>query len=139
MKKEIVEDFIQKVWNEGNVVAIPNFIAEKYKIIHDPGDPWDGMELDVVGFQDRVSRSRAPVPDQCFEIQELYENENSVCITWLWSGTHVGEIAGIPPSGKELRMSGVTVYHFQNNRITGHWQVADRLSVFQQMQANQSQ
>jgi steroid delta-isomerase-like uncharacterized protein len=136
MKIEILKAFIQKVWNEGNIEAIPEFIAEKYTIIHDPGDPWDGMELDVAGFQDRVSTSRAPAPDQCFDIQESYENENSVCIMWLWSGTQVGTIAGIPPSGKELHMSGATVYYFENNRITGHWQVADRLGVFQQLQSS---
>lgn len=139
MKKDtILRTFIQKVWNEGNINAIPEFIADKYKVIHDPGDPWDGMELDVAGFQDRVSTSRAPIPDQYFDIQELYENENSVCITWLWSGTPVAEIAGIPPSGKKLYMSGATVYYFNNNKITGHWQIADRLGVFQQMRANSS-
>ena len=136
MKKEILKNFIQKVWNEGNINAIPEYIARRYTVIHDPGDPWDGMELDVAGFQNRVTTSRAPVPDQRFEIQELYENEDSICITWIWSGTHLGEISGIPPSGKKLRMSGATVYFFQNNRITGHWQVADRLGVFRQMQTN---
>lgn len=94
------------------------------------------MELDVAGFQGRVSTSRAPAPDQRFDIQESYESENSVCITWLWSGTQVGTIAGITPSGKKLHMSGATVYYFENNRITGHWQVADRLGVFQQLQAS---
>ncbi|MCB1649084.1 MAG: ester cyclase [Gammaproteobacteria bacterium] len=138
MKKEILQSFIQKVWNEGDVNAIAGYIADTYTVMHDPGDPWDGMALDVAGFQHRVSSSRAPVPDQVFEIQELYENENSVCITWLWSGTHLGEIAGIPPSGKTLRMSGATVYYFQNDRITGHWQITDRLGVFQQLQRNRN-
>jgi len=137
MKREILQRFIQTVWNEGNIDAIPEFIAEKYTVIHDPGDPWDGMELDVAGFQDRVSTSRAPVPDQRFEINELYESESSVCVTWFWTGTHLGEIAGIPPSGKKLHMSGATVYYFENNRITGHWQIADRLGVFHQLHANQ--
>lgn len=136
MKKELLKNFIQKVWNEGDIRVIPDYIADSYTVMHDPGDPWDGMKLDVAGFQNRVSSSRAPVPDQVFEIQELYENENSVCMTWLWSGTHLGEIAGIPPSGKKLHMSGATVYYFQNDKITGHWQIADRLGIFQQLQRN---
>ena len=137
MKKEILKCFIQKVWNEGDIDSIPEFIADTYTVLHDPGDPWDGMELDVASFQNRVAMSRASVPDQNFEIQELYENEGSICITWLWGGTHLGEIAGFSPSGKKLNMSGATVYYFHNNRITGHWQIADRLSVFRQMQSNQ--
>ena len=138
MKKQILKGFIQKVWNEGNINAIPEYIADTYTVLHDPGDPWDGMELDVAGFQNRVSTSRAPVPDQSFEIQEIYENEDSVCITWLWSGTHLGEISGIPPSGKKLHMSGATAYYFQNNRIIGQWQIADRLGIFQQMKSSQN-
>jgi len=138
MKKEILKRFIQKVWNDGDISAIPDHIAETYRVIHDPGDPWDGMELDVAGFQNRVSKSRALAPDQMFEIQEAYENQDSVCVTWLWSGTHLGEVSGISPSGKKLHMSGATVYYFENNKITGHWQIADRLGVFQQMQSNQS-
>ncbi|WP_462151188.1 ester cyclase [Pseudoalteromonas xiamenensis] len=139
MNKEILKDFIQRVWNEGDISAVSEYLADSYHVMHDPGDPWNGMTLDVAGFQNRVSISRAPVPDQRFEIQSLFENEDSVCMTWLWKGTHLGEIAGIPPTGKTLHMSGATVYFFENNKISGHWQVADRLSIFQQLQANRSQ
>ncbi len=134
IKKEILKQFIEMVWNRGNIDVIPEYIAEKYTVFHDPGDPWDGMELDVKGFQNRVSVSREPIPDQTFFIQEMYENDDSVCITWFWSGTHKGEVSGIPPSGKNLNMSGATVYYFRDNKIIGHWQIADRLGVFQQMQ-----
>lgn len=134
MKTDILKDFIKRVWNEGSIEAIPEFVSDTYTVFHDPGDPWEGRVLDVSGFQNRVSVSRAPVPDQCFEIQECYENEGTVCITWIWSGTHQGEIAGIPASGRKLRMTGATVYHFINEKICGHWQIADRMSVYQQLQ-----
>jgi len=135
MNTEVLKSFIEQVWNNGNIEAIADYIAPTYTIIHDPGDPWEGETLDLEGFKTRVSVSRAPVPDQKFQIQEIYEQNNTVCITWLWSGTQQGEVAGFPPSGKMLKMSGVTVYHFEGGKITGHWQVADRLSIFQQLQA----
>ncbi len=138
MKKIILEEFIQKVWNEGNIDIIPHYIAEEYTVLHDPGDPWDGMVLDLAAFQARVSSSREPVPDQFFDIQHSFENDDSVCITWLWRGTHRGDISGFQPSGKTLRMSGSTVYFFRDEKITGHWQVVDRLGIFQQLQGNKS-
>jgi len=134
MKKNVLKEFIRKVWDEGDVDAASDFIASTYTIHHDPGDPWEGMTLDVEGFKDRVRKSRAPVPDQRFDLQEVFENENSVAITWLWRGTHMGEIAGFPATGKEIHMSGATVYYFDGKLITGHWQVADRLGVFRQLQ-----
>ncbi|PLY01441.1 MAG: hypothetical protein C0622_07340 [Desulfuromonas sp.] len=30
-------------------------------------------------------------------------------------------------------VEGATVYYFAGDRITGHWQIADRLSIFQQL------
>ncbi|MCB0213770.1 MAG: ester cyclase [Anaerolineae bacterium] len=134
MKKKIVKEFIRKIWNEGDIDAASDFIAATYTIHHDPGDPWEGMTLDLAGFQDRVRKSRQPVPDQQFILQEMFENEASVAITWLWQGTHLGNIANFPPSGKKIQMSGATVYYFEDDRITGHWQIVDRLGVFQQLQ-----
>ncbi len=126
--------FIEKVWNEGDAEAAGQFLAPAYTIHHDPGDPWEGRTLDIEGFKDRVRRSRAPVPDQRFELLDVFEGGDRIAITWLWTGTHRGKIAGFPPSGRILQMSGATVYHFDGDRISGHWQVADRLGIFRQLQ-----
>jgi len=135
MNTELLRNFIEQVWNEGNLDSVADYIAPTYTVFHDPGDPWEGKTLDLEGFKDRVSISRTPIPDQTFRIQEIYEQNNTVCITWLWSGTHQGEISGFAATGKELKMSGVTVYYFESGKIKGHWQVADRLSIYQQLQA----
>lgn len=136
MKTTILKDFMQTVWNAGRLESIGEFIAPTYTVRHDPGDPWDGQVLDLNGFTRRVALSRAPVPDQQFHIQHMAEVDNTVMITWRWRGTHLGEIAGFAPTGKTLTLSGATVYDFDGDRIAGHWQVADRLSIFQQLQNN---
>ena len=138
MKTKHLRKFIDTVWNQGNTETLDQFIQPQYTIHHDPNDPWDGMTLDRAGFQSRVEQSRAPIPDQTFDIQPAFENEDSVCVTWLWQGTHKGSIAGFEPTGEKIKMSGATVYYFQDELISGHWQVADRLAVFQQLQSNQS-
>lgn len=134
LKKDILKEFIRKVWNEGDVDASSDFIASTYTIHHDPGDPWEGMTLDSESFKNRVRKSREPVPDQRFTILEIFENDDSVAIIWLWQGTHLGPIADFPASGEPLRMSGATVYYFDGDRITGHWQITDRLSIYHQLQ-----
>jgi steroid delta-isomerase-like uncharacterized protein len=134
-RKHQLTQFIQHVWNEGEVDTVGNYVADSYTIHHDPGDPWEGKTLDLRSFKDRVWQSRAPFPDQKFDIQGLFADGAGVAMTWLWRGTHLGEIAGFPATGRTIRMSGATIYMFDGqHRLTGHWQISDRLSVFQQLQ-----
>lgn len=132
--KELLTEFIREVWSEGNVEASGKYIAPKYKIFHDPGDPWEGQELDVSGYEERVRKLRAAFPDQFFDIQSLIADGDAVVMTWFWSATHRGDIPGFPATGKRIAMSGATVYFFQDNRVAGHWQITDRLGVYQQLQ-----
>lgn len=132
-RKDMLTRFIRDVWSEGHVAATEKDVAARYTIHHDPGDPWEGRELDLAGYKDRVAISRAAFPDQRFDIQELFADGNAVVMTWLWAGTHKGDIPGFPATGKPIRMSGATVYYFEGNRLTGHWQITDRLGVYQQL------
>ncbi|MEZ5457011.1 MAG: ester cyclase [Lysobacteraceae bacterium] len=131
--KEILTQFTRDVWSEGNIDASDNYIAAKYTIRHDPGDPWEGRELDLAGYKERVKILRTAFPDQCFDIQGLFEDGDAVVMTWFWSATHQGDIPGFPATGQRVKMSGATVYYFDRDRLTGHWQITDRLGVFQQL------
>jgi steroid delta-isomerase-like uncharacterized protein len=132
--KEILIQFTRDVWSEGNIEASEKYIAPRYKILHDPGDPLEGRELDLAAYKERVRTLRAAFPDQCFEIQGLFADGDAVVMTWLWSATHKGDIPGFPATGKQIMMSGATVYYFEDGRLAGHWQITDRLGVYQQLQ-----
>jgi steroid delta-isomerase-like uncharacterized protein len=132
--KETLSEFVREVWTEGNVEASDRYIAPKYRILHDPGDPWEGRELDPAEYKNRVRTLRAAFPDQSFDIQGLFADGDAVVMTWLWSGTHRGDIPGFPATGKPVTMSGATVYFFEAGRLAGHWQITDRLGVYQQLQ-----
>lgn len=132
-KKEILTNFLQKVWTDGSFDAVEQFLAPHYTIHHDPGDPWDGQTLDIAGYKDRLRQSRAPFPDQRFIIQEMLAEGDKVACAWHWTGTHLSDMPGSPASGKSVAISGLTIYFFDNGRITGHWQITDRLGVYQQL------
>ena len=136
-RKHRLAEFIRRVWDDGDLDAVDAYLADTYTIHHDPGDPWDGQTLDRAGFKDRVAKSRAAFPDQRFDTQALIAEDDSVVMTWLWSGTHGGDLPGFPATGRHIRMSGATVYGFDRDlHLTGHWQITDRLGVYQQLQQN---
>ncbi|MFA5951050.1 MAG: ester cyclase [Hyphomicrobium sp.] len=131
--------FTDEVWSSGRIDRCAEYVAAAYTIDHDPGDPWDGKTLDLEGYIDRVRRSRAPFPDQKFHIREMISDKNRVVMTWLWTATHAGDYPGFPATGQPLTMSGATMYYFNDDeKLTGHWQITDRLGVYQQLQRSKS-
>lgn len=138
-RRALLTRFIDEVWNGGDVDAAGRYIAAQYTVRHDPGDPWDGRDLDLDEYKQRVRLARESCPDQRFELLAVVADDvaGTVVATWQWAGTHTGPLAGFSPTGHLLRMTGATVYSFDgDNRITGHWQVIDRLGVFQQLRLN---
>lgn len=136
-RKQLLADFIARVWDNGDADAVDDYLAPVYRIHHDPGDAWEGHELDVAAFKDRLHLSRAAFPDQRFDVQAMFADGDHVVMTWLWVATHAGDLPGFPASGAIIRMSGATVYGFDvDDRLTGHWQISDRLGVFQQLMAH---
>jgi steroid delta-isomerase-like uncharacterized protein len=134
-RKALLAQFLDEVWSNGNVAACSRYLSDKYEIHHDPGDPWEGRRLTLAEFEERVSLSRAPFPDQRFDVQTMLEEGMEVAASWVWSATHSGDLPGYPATGQVIRMSGATIYYFdERDRISGHWQVTDRLGIFQQLQ-----
>ncbi len=136
-RKARLAEFLERVWNAGEIDACDRFIADAYTLHHDPGDPWDGRTLDLAAYKERLKMSRAPFPDQHFELQAMLEDGDAIAIAWLWSATHAADYPGFPATGRRITMSGATLYRFDtNDKLTGHWQITDRLTVYQQLQQN---
>jgi len=48
-------------------------------------------------------------------------------------GTHQGELMGIPPTGKQVTMTGMTIHRIVSGKIVEDWVVADFLGMMQQL------
>ena len=132
-KKAFVAAFLDIVWTRGDVSELGRFLAPRYTIRSDPGDPWDGRTLTREEFAERLTISRAPFPDQVFIVDEMIADEAGVAVAWRWEGTHLADLPGFPASGRKVKTSGLTFYSFEDGKLSGHRQQTDRLGVFQQL------
>ena len=133
VNKENLNKLIGQVWNKGKFDLVSELVAPQYTIHHDPGDPWERQTLDREGYKQRVLYSRNAFPDLCFNIKEFVAAEDRVVINWILTGTHRGDLSDVPASGKKIRLSGLTIYYFSEGKISGHWQVIDRLAFLAQI------
>jgi steroid delta-isomerase-like uncharacterized protein len=131
--EERVRAFMNRVWNAGDLSAIEEFVSMRYTIHSDPGDPWNGQELDRDGFKQRLVASRAAFPDLEFEIDDVVCQDSRVALSWTMRGTNSGPLAGHAPSGSSIEVRGLTIYYLEAGQLTGHRQVVDRLAIVQQL------
>lgn len=128
-----LSSFMQRVWNEGDASAVPQFLADAYTIHSDPGDAWEGQTLTREGFVNRLTVSRSAFPDLHFDISDIIAGPESVAIAWRMRGTHSAPMGALPATGKKIDVAGMTIYYFRDGMITGHRQVVDRLTVGRQL------
>ena len=125
---------LYETWSKDDFWELDSLIAEKYTIFSDPGDAWEGQTLDLGTYRNRLLYSRWAFPDLVFDVMQLIAERDRVAVIWKASGTHLGDLRGLPATGKRLGFSGQTLYLIQDGKAAGHWQVIDRLGFIQQLQ-----
>jgi predicted ester cyclase len=76
---------------------------------------------------------RAAFPDLAVTVQEVMAEGDLVVIAWQGGGTHLGDLMGIPPTGKRGFMTGITFNRVQDGRIVERWGNNDQLGLFTQL------
>ncbi|WP_321281688.1 ester cyclase [Marinifilum fragile] len=133
-KESFLREFMDEVWNKKKLEKIEQYVHNEYTIHLDPGDPWEGKTLSHSEFKNRMELgSFEPFPDMNFEITFAIEEESCVAVTWILTGTNLGQIGEYPPTKKAINTKGITIYHFKDNLINGHTQIFDRKTVMKQL------
>jgi predicted ester cyclase len=76
---------------------------------------------------------RRGFPDVVSTIEDLIAEGDKVVARWTSHATHRGEYMGIPPTGREVEFTGISVYRIERNRITESWTVEDELGLMRQI------
>jgi len=132
-QKTALTQFLDEVWNSGDFRNLERLTTNPYQVLSDPGDPWNGLSLDYQTLRKRVAYTRNAFPDVYFDVQEMIDEQETIAIRWVMSGTHTGNLPGLPASGKPFAIEGMTFYYFTNGKISGHRQSFNQLGFLAQI------
>ena len=132
-KEAFLRSFMEEVWNMKKIEAVEKYIHPEYKIHLDNADPWEGKTISHEEFIQRLNFSFGSFPDIHFEITTAIHDGDQIAITWIMTGTNLGNIGEFPPTNQKIKTNGMTIYHFYNNKISGHSQVFDRTTIMKQL------
>jgi len=72
-------------------------------------------------------------PDTNFELTSSFISGNWYCGEWVWTGTHKGNMAGLPATGKRFSIRGVSVGELKEGKIKRNSDYYNKMDLLQQL------
>jgi predicted ester cyclase len=96
--KAIIRRLVEEVYNEGNLEVADELVA--HDVYDHPAVP--EHQHGVEGFKHVIEWVRSIGRDTRYEIDDIIAEGDRVAVRMTVSGTHTGELRGIPPTGKRF-------------------------------------
>jgi steroid delta-isomerase-like uncharacterized protein len=122
-----VRKFYQ-VYNEQNLSLWNDAIAEDY-VGNVNGQVVPNRETGV-GF---VSALLKAFPNIHYALEDTITSGNKVVTRWKATGTHDGDLFGMPPTHKNVTMIGITIFEVKNGKVAALWDVWDQAGMMAQL------
>lgn len=127
-----IRRFFETLAGPGELPPLNGLMVESYHD-HDPANEQDTIGLDAMRREIEMWRGGF---DFTFIVEDQLTQGDRVCTRWAWNGTHKGDFMGIPATGKQVTMTGTTVFRCQEDgKIAEGWWQYDRLGLLAQLGA----
>jgi steroid delta-isomerase-like uncharacterized protein len=123
-----------EIWNNGNFEVADELYSPDY-VNHDPVSP--EVPPGPEGVKQLAKMYRRAFPDLRFAIDEMLASGDRVVTRWTGEGTHRGALRGLPASGRQARVTGISIHRIAGGRIVETWVNWDTLGMMEQLGAAQ--
>jgi steroid delta-isomerase-like uncharacterized protein len=126
--KEATRRIFEEVLNKGNLALVDELVSSD-NVLYAPTGPVHGSE----GYKQFVNMYLSAFPDLQFTIEDLIAEGDKVVTRYTARGTHRGDLQGIPPTGKQVTVTGIVIGRYANNKTVEVWLEFDALGMLQQL------
>ena len=129
--KEIARRAIEDPWR-GKLDDVLELVDDNY-VGHAPGmpEPIRGKQ----GLREFFNAYLTAFPDGGITVDEIIAEGDRVSSRWTARGTHTGDLMGMPPSGRQATVTGITFSRIVDGKLREDWITWDSLSLMQQLGA----
>jgi steroid delta-isomerase-like uncharacterized protein len=127
--KAIARRFVGDFYNAGNLDLLRELCAPN-SAVHDPAAP-QGTVLE--SWKEVVRHYRLGLPDIHMVTEDMVAEDDKVAVRWTARATHTGGLMGIPPTGKQATIAGMTIHPIAGGNSVETWWNWDALGTMQQL------
>lgn len=126
--KAIVRRFFDQIMNNQQLDLLEEFLDESTEFY--------GTGPSIIGLpalKEWFAMFAAAFPDWHTTIEDIVAEGDRVVLRYTSKGTHLGEMQGIPATGKPYTQQAIVIYRLHNGKIVQGWVQTDMLSMMQQL------
>ena len=92
-----------------------------------------GPDARAGAYAAAVDATHAAFPDLVVTVHDQVAEEDKVATRWSATGTHAGDFAGVPATGRLVTVSGIHIHRVRHGRLIEHWEELNLLGVLRQL------
>ena len=131
--KQVSRRLAEEAFGQGRFEVIDELVADDF-VNRDTSIP-PGVGSDREGLKQLAQGYVAAFPDMELKVEDQVAEGDKVVSRWSARGTHKGELMGIPATGKQATVTGITIDRLESGKIVESWNNWDTLGLLQQLGA----
>jgi steroid delta-isomerase-like uncharacterized protein len=127
------EAVVRRFYEEMNNGRKNDIAPELFTADHAFHDPQIQAENGPKGVVETVTTYQVGLEGH-WHIDDIFSSGDKVVVRWTGEGTHIGDINGMPATGKKvLDISAISIHRMEKGKIAETWEVWDTLGFLQQL------
>ena len=124
----VMQRAFDEIMEHGNVDAIDQLFARDFTG-HDTAGSTFGREE----FREGVLAMLSAFTDRQVEIADQVVAGDKVATRWQATGVYSGDFKGIPATGRNISMTGISITRLAGGKIVETWEVTDDAGLLRQL------
>jgi steroid delta-isomerase-like uncharacterized protein len=104
----LLQRFAVDPWSRGDLSGLDETVADDY--VFEPGMGVDDLKGAIRAYRDAF-------PDLTLTILESVADAERIAYRWQIAGTHEAVYEGIPPTGRRVTVTGITMLALRDGRV----------------------
>lgn len=127
----LMRRFYDDMWNRFEVAALDDLVTDEVRFRGSLGDELVGRAA-LAGY---VRAVQTAFPDFHNEVVDLVVDGDRLAVRLRYTGTHRGEVLGVPATGRRVGYDGAAFFVVAEGRIASVWVLGDRVGLLDQLTA----
>src|ERR1700754_1534046 len=117
-------------WNAGDLDGYLELYDERLQVFGLAPEPLNKAE--VRSFYEALIAAFGTAP---LTLDATLWSDSAVTALFHMDGTHICEFMGVPATGREITLSGMTMLRFEGEKVIERWSAANMLALMVQLGA----